>query len=68
MPRPILCLVRGKTLWMLSHRGIPEDKDLTPGLGASAPCSKGRVARQRVNPSCHKDVALVDFRLAVKDR
>lgn len=37
MPKPILYLVHGETMWMLSLRGIPEDEDMKPGSGSSSP-------------------------------
>jgi len=37
VPKPILYLVHGETMWMLSLRGIPEDEDMKPGSGSSSP-------------------------------
>lgn len=37
MTKPILYLVRGERVWMLSLRAIPEDEGLTPDSGPSLP-------------------------------
>lgn len=36
MPKPIVYLYRGKTTWLVSLRGMPEDDDLAP-LGPPIP-------------------------------
>ena len=37
LTKPLLYLFRGKTVWMLSFRGIPEDEDLTMSGEAASP-------------------------------